>query len=184
MTSLAQKKFRIFFCHWKSFIFQNKDSYTSSCLVMVFYAKKTLKIALWRHKNDQWRHKICPSDVIFKQNIFWTFCEHVHTKTKTLQEVVSELCLIELKHIHKISRKSLTSQLWPPLLTLIWVRIFWNHFYMIPNRKVGIYRKFQVDMLITSNVIRKNLRGGPQRPPLRFFLITFKVIDISTWNFL
>ena len=81
---------------------------------MVFYAKKTLKIALWRHKNDQWRHKICPSDVILEQNIFWTFCEHVYTKTKTLQEVVSELCPIELKHIHKISRKSLTSQLWPP----------------------------------------------------------------------
>ena len=114
MTSLAQKNFRIFFCHWTLFIFQNKDSNTSSCLVMVFYAKKTLKIALWRHKNDQWRHKICPSDVILEQNIFWTFCEHVHTKTKTLQEVVSELCPIELKHIHKISRKSLTSQLWPP----------------------------------------------------------------------
>ena len=36
---------------------------------------------------------------------------------------------------------------------------------MVPNRKVGIYRKFQVDMSITLKVIRKNLRGASEPPP-------------------
>ena len=75
----TQKKSEYFFCNWTSLRLQNKGSNTRSCYGLL--RKQNTKNSIWRHRNDQWRRKMCSSDVILEQNVCWTFCERVDTSS-------------------------------------------------------------------------------------------------------